>query len=963
MEYPHTFFSFQKFKFKMATNIITNDIDIDNCANDEQLRSRVKLLGKLLGDVIREQEGDEIFNAIELLRTGFIEERKQPDTERHTRLISAIEAFNPDMLTKIIRSFSNYFHLANIAEEGYQHFERGRQTRIAERLWYGSFNDTLHVFRENQVSHEELQTLINNLDYRPVFTAHPTESKRRTILETLRRIFITCDTLYNPALPEARRREILDKLKAQIQIFWKTEDVRSIKPMVHWEVETALYYFRETIFSVIPKIYRNLERAIVNVYPADNKHPRIRVPSFISFGSWVGGDRDGNPSVIPDVIRQALRMQHEEIIALYLRHVENLGDILTQSSRFCRISPELEQNLIDEQLIARQAFDSDQYEYRQEPYRRKLGIMAYRLRCNLKLAKQRLAGYRGDDFPYAYRIEDELLQDLLLIRDSLRSHNDAKLAAGSLKDLIRLVETFGFYLARLDIRQESSCHTKTVAEILKQTGIENDYIALPEKEKQDLLTRLLQGNQTIPVEERKLPETDRDTLETFFLMKEMRAEISPNLFDSYIISMTHSASHVMEVMLLGYIAGLLGHDKYGKAFCELSIAPLFETIEDLHHLEELLESLFNNETYRQYLNIAKNTQEIMLGYSDSCKDGGIVASSWSLYKAQKQVLALTDKHKIRCRLFHGRGGSVGRGGGATLHDSILAQPPGTVRGNIKFTEQGEVLSFKYNHPETASYELTLGITGLMKASEPKNHSTDYDKPEYIKLMDKLADDGERSYRDLIDHDKDLMQYFYETTPANEISFLNIGSRPSHRKQADFSKTSIRAITWVFGWAQSRQTLPGWYGLGTALKKASAKKEDMALLQEMCREWPFFRTLLSSSQMALAKSEHTIAENYSKLCSNGKIQKRIFTKIDSEYQLACEEILKIAGYKVLMEDNPGLALSLMRRNPYLDPINYIQILLLTRYRRDDETDSDVDNFWLDPLLRSINAISNGVRNTG
>jgi phosphoenolpyruvate carboxylase len=415
---------------------------------------------------------------------------------------------------------------------------------------------------------------------------------------------------------------------------------------------------------------------------------------------------------------------------------------------------------------------------------------------------------------------------------------------------------------------------------------------------------------------------------------------------------------VLEVMVLGRLAGLAGRSEDGRPFCDLRIAPLFETIEDLAQVEQVLEHLFDLPAYRKLLATSGDVQEIMLGYSDSAKDGGIVASSWNLYIAQKKITRIAERHGIGCRLFHGRGGTIGRGGGPT-HDSILAQPPSTVGGRIKFTEQGEVLYYKYSNAETASYELTMGATGLMKSSLHLIRDVPDDPPAFIEIMEELSREGEDAFRTLTDRTEGFMDYFYEATPVPEIGLLNIGSRPSHRKR-DRSKSSVRAIPWVFGWAQSRHTLPAWYGIGASLAAYRGKdKSRLAQLRRMHREWPFFRAMLSNTQMALFKADMRIAEEYAALCHDPATRSAVFGAARDEYRGTLAEILKVSGQKRLIADNPSLALSLSRRNPYLDPLNHIQIALLHRTRGKD----GADNPWRDPLLRTINAIAAGQRNTG
>ena len=456
----------------------------------------------------------------------------------------------------------------------------------------------------------------------------------------------------------------------------------------------------------------------------------------------------------------------------------------------------------------------------------------------------------------------------------------------------------------------------------------------------------------------QLSETAQETLHVFRLIAHMRQEIGPACFGRYVISMTHSASHVMEVMLLASQAGLAGRIA-GGWYCHIGVSPLFETIEDLKHAEPVLEQLYTLPAYRNLLEAYGEGQEVMLGYSDSCKDGGIMASAWNLYEAQKRIMALSDRYEVSCRLFHGRGGTLGRGGGPT-HDAILAQPPGTVRGQLKLTEQGEVLFYKYNNMETAVYELTLGVTGTLKASRHLIRPTDEERKDFLAIMDEMAAEGEAVYRELTCHTPGFLDYFYEVTPIQEIALLNIGSRPSHRKKGDRSLSSVRAIGWVFAWGQSRHALPTWFGLGGAIERwRNNDPARLAKLQTMYREWPFFRTLLSNAQMALCKADMAIAQESASLCLDKEAGGRIFDLIRMRHQRAVMQILNVSDVRALLEDTPDLAVSLAHRNPYLDPLNHIQVILLRKWREDVEG----DNPWLEPLLRSINAIAAGMRNTG
>ena len=444
-------------------------------------------------------------------------------------------------------------------------------------------------------------------------------------------------------------------------------------------------------------------------------------------------------------------------------------------------------------------------------------------------------------------------------------------------------------------------------------------------------------------------------------MARMKREISPDCFGKYVISMTHNASHVMEVMLLAAQSGLVGR-LGGHWHCHIGVSPLFETIDDLNRIEDVLTRLFDTPVYRELLRVSGDSQEIMLGYSDSCKDGGILASAWGLSQAQRQIIAIAEQRGLKCRLFHGRGGTVGRGGGPT-HEAILAQPPDTVRGQIKFTEQGEVLFYRYNNMETAIYELTMGVTGLLKASVSLVHPVPRDRPEDLAVMDELARIGEHSYRELTERTPGFLDYFYEATPTSEIGGLNIGSRPSHRKKGDRSKNSVRAIGWVFSWAQSRQTFPAWYGIGLSLSTwCAGKPERLEKLRQMYRDWPFFRNLLSNAQMALSKSDMNIAREYAGLCVDPETGQRVYGLIAGEYQRCVDWILDIAETDRLLAENPALADSLHRRDAYLGPLNYLQVFLLRKVREIDPNNPD-ESPWMKPLLRTINAIAAGMRNTG
>ncbi|WEJ63323.1 phosphoenolpyruvate carboxylase [Thiomicrorhabdus lithotrophica] len=923
---------------------------------DKQLRARVKLLGNILGKVITSQVGEDTYSAIEKLRKGYIKLQKEDDPELRQELKAFIESRNSDELNLIIRAFNLYFSLVNLAEEEHHYYERQSQLKSDGPLWTGSVLNTVGEFKEQGMDASQVQELLNKLHYIPVFTAHPTESKRRSVMDNLRRIFLDIGTLneadtYNN---EYVKESLYQQLESQIQVLWQTDEVRRHKPTVEDEIRNGIYYFRKSLFDAVPVVYNYMERALAKHYPDD----KIETPNFLTFGSWIGGDRDGNPFVTHDTTVRALLLQSRAAIYEYQKRIFDLSSKLTHSRHLCDISKEIINRamIVDTDLI-KAVFKKRSDRFKDEPYRRFLYLMEGRLKENLKYIEAWLDDSPVDKSPFAYQSEDELLEDLELIYSSLCNHGDENVANEELQDLIRLVKTFGFFLMRLDIRQESNVHSDAVADLLSHLGI--DYNSLSESEKLDLLAEHVAAATIIDTQHLSLKDMTKEVLEVFNVVREMRKEISPKAFNNYVISMTHEASHVMEVLFLAHQAGLAGYNA-GEPYCDIQIAPLFETIEDLEHIVPVTEALFENATYKALLKASGNEQEIMLGYSDSAKDGGNLSSAWSLYQAQQQIMKLADAHEVDCRLFHGRGGTVGRGGGPT-HFAILSQPTGTVRGSIKFTEQGEVLSYKYSNSETAMYELSLGVTGLMKASTGIVQTITEDKPEYLESMSKLAKDSEYNFRELTDHTEGFFEFFYEATPVTEIGLLNIGSRPSHRKKGNLSKSSIRAIPWIFGWAQARLTFPAWQGTGYALDSWIKQHSDEQL-KEMHENWPFFRALISNIQMALFKTDLSIGEEYSKLGQNQEVAQKVYNMIADEHRRSVKRILEITGNKYLMSETPTLALSLKRRNPYLVPLNNIQIVLLERYKSETATDEERD-MWLPPLLNSINAIAAGMRNTG
>ncbi len=933
-------------------------MDAKKPTSDRALRARVKRLGNILGDVLRERAGERVFSAVEQLRQGYIRLHRRDDPKLRQRLARFIDALPQDDLVLVIRAFNTYFSLVNIAEEEFQHVQRRRLLQRASGLWVGSFEETFRQLQRKGINAGQLQYLLGQIRYLPVFTAHPTESKRRTVLHALRRIFLTSKALDDPSLNDEEENDVLRQLEAQIQILWETEEVRTNRPQVQDEVENGLFYFRDSLFQAVPMTYHAARRAARRVFGES----QVDIPAFMRFGSWIGGDRDGNPNVTAAITGWTLRTQSVEVLREYQRRLSELYPLLGHSARFCAISPILLASLEKDADDFPELAEWVDQRFPSEPYRRKLRYMMTRLDLRLRQLEngQSSSGFAAGG--PAYASDQDFLADLLLVRDSLRGHGDDYIANHSVQDLVWLVETFGFHLAALDIRQESTVHTRTIAELFSNIPEFQGYVEMEEEHKLALLSNTLRKpGKIVESPPEKLSPLAAETCAMFKCIAQLRREIGERSFGNYVVSMTHEASHVLEVLVLAKEFGLAGWSRQGL-YSEIAVTPLFETIHDLERMETVMGRLLDDPIYAEILRSQENTQEVMLGYSDSCKDGGILSSSWSLYQAQLELAALADRRRIHIRVFHGRGGSVGRGGGPT-HEAILAQPANTVRGQIKITEQGEVLSFKYANLETAVYELTVGVTGLMLASIGLVQTVPHDQPTFLEVMAALTKGGEAVYRELIENTPGFMDYFYEATPLNEIAHMNIGSRPSHRQRGDRSMSSIRAIPWVFAWAQSRHVLPAWYGLGSAIRQwRGDDPKRLKILQDMYRHWPFFHALLGNITMAMAKADMTLAAEYASLPNDQVSAQQIYAKIKKEFEVSLAEMLLVQNQEKLLSEDPGLAFSLQRRNVYMEPLNHIQIALLRRYRNED-TLPEFRETWLDPLLRSINAIAGGQRNTG
>ncbi|WP_201610325.1 phosphoenolpyruvate carboxylase [Psychrobacter submarinus] len=922
---------------------------------NELLRERIRLLGSFLGEAISRQSGEDTLNTIETLRKGFIQERREHNAAHKQQLIELIASLDNQTLKNVIRAFSIYFFLANLTEENYLREQRRVMRAESNQSWEGSFRRTLSECRERQIEPEQIKELIDQLKFIPVFTAHPTEARRRTTMNILQTLYEHTDAM--GVYPEGSLafEQAKQKTAETIDLLWSSDEVRTRKPLVYDEINNGLHYFDASLFTAIPKVYRNIKDAIVEIYPELSDYA---LPAFVNFGSWIGGDRDGNPFVTHETTEMAVLMHANTVLRHYQVLIRKLRRELIHSDSIVTIVPEIYERIKDYSELDQQVFCYNPDDYNHEPYRRLLSLILAKINATNQYIQSQ--GTDENAAKDAYLSPAALLDDLRLIRKSVNTHDSAH-AEGLLLDTIRLVKTCGFHLAALDIRQDSGYHGEVIADIFANASNLPDYKALSEAERQEWLTRLLQKPGTPLIYTDNLSEQTREQLALMQSVAKLRKLVGDDTFGSYVISMTNNASQLLEVLLLMRFAGLSGINDDGHLFAALPVAPLFETIEDLKNIDKIMPTVLDNPLYRELLEHSGNIQEIMLGYSDSSKDGGIITSAWQLYSAQQTITRIANQYGISTRLFHGRGGSVSRGGGST-HQAIAAQPAGTLNGQIKFTEQGEVLYAKYANPDTAVFELTMGITGALKASSSRFVAQPAQLDSYEALFADLADAGEQQYRALTDNTDGFYQFYSEATPVQEISLLNIGSRPAHRKKGLPSKSTIRAIPWVFGWSLARFTLPAWYGVGTALESV---KQNEGLMKEMNKNWPFFSAFISNIEMAFTKSEMNIAHAYSHLCKDERLRTQVMQAVEHEHALTHSGLNSLLEQTSLLSTQQELAASLQWRNAYLDPINYIQIELLKRMRQPDNNNAkSTDKLAVeDPLIRSINALAAGLRNTG
>ena len=914
----------------------------------------IRLLGRLLGDVIREHEGTATYELVERIRTLSVAFRRDADQRAGNTLRRLLNGLSGEQTVSVIRAFTCFSLLANLAEDRH-HIRRRAVHERAGSAPEGGIEVALQRLHAAGIDAESIARTLSDSYVAPVLTAHPTEVQRKSILDAEREIaqlLAQRDELRERALCQPGGRDVLSprqlaanetRLHARVVLLWQTRLLRYDRLSVADEIENALSYYESTFLREIPRLYADLEQALGAARP---------VASFLRMGQWIGGDRDGNPNVSAQTLHLALRRQAEAALLHYLDEVHELGRTLSLSSRLTAVSPALA-------ALAQRSPDTSTHRS-DEPYRRALTGIYARLSATL----ERLAG-RGAPRPpavqlAAYARADELLAELRTIEGSLRAHDGQALVADRLQPLMRAVEVFGFHLATVDLRQSSDQHERVVAELLARAQLAPDYASLDEHARCALLLRLLNDARPLRVVGGQYSAHTQGELAIFEAALALRHSHGHDAIRHYIISHTETVSDLLEVLLLQKEVGLMRGTLGGEATADLIVVPLFETIADLRHAAPIMRAFYAIPGIAALVRASGAEQDIMLGYSDSNKDGGIFTSNWELYRAEIALVALFDELPgIRLRMFHGRGGTVGRGGGPS-YQAILAQPPGTVRGQIRLTEQGEVIASKYANPEIGRRNLETLVAATLEATflQPTKPAT----PAFLEAAAQLSQASMAAYRALVYETPGFTDYFFNSTPIREIAELNIGSRPASRKPSQRIE-DLRAIPWGFSWGQCRLTLPGWYGFGTAVQafvhhSGKDPKAQLALLRKMERHWPFFSTLLSNMDMVLAKSDLALASRYSELVQDARLRKKVFAAIEAEWHRTAEALTLITGDKQRLADNSALARSIKHRFPYIDPLHHLQVELVRRWRA-GQGDERVQT----GIHISINGIAAGLRNTG
>lgn len=920
----------------MASKIKLNDSSLP-------LRRDVKLLGKMLGEILMSRSGPELFEKVEKIRLMCKTLRQHFDKDIYDSLKEEISALNSPMRKQVIRAFSMYFHLINVAEQNHR-IRRRRQYQLQDEaiVQPASIESVVLSFKDNQIDETTIKEVLKTLSLELVITAHPTEAAKRSILELQQRIAENLKELDHPLLTNRERRKLEESLFNEVAILWQTDELRQHKPTVMDEVRNGLYYFDQTLFDVLPDIHQEVADCLEKNYP--NVH--WNVPNFLRFGSWIGGDRDGNPNVTHDVTWETLLRQRRLVLKKYKAVLTDLMKRYSHSTARVAVSEELLKFLERQEELF--LTDEQKWPNSEEVYRRAFAIIIERVK---QVGKSEVG----------YKSADELSADLEMVKRSLKRHHPAAHELKTIQKLLRQVQLFGFHLATLDIRNHSGEHEAAITEILRKVRISENYSLLSEDEKINILQNILQDPRPLLLlNEDYSPET-QEMIQVFQMIKNAHDEFGKRSISVYLVSMTKSPSDLLEVLVLAKEAGLYRLHADGTLESHLIVAPLLETIEDLTSGPKIMETLFNMPVYIEHLRICGNQQEIMLGYSDGSKDGGTLTANWKLYNAQIAIHEMAKKYQIGLKFFHGRGGSFGRGGGP-LNKSILSQPAETIGQGVKITEQGEVLSARYLLEDIAYRSLEQATSTLLLAAahvSKEGEQGHLREKVWEDAMEEISNASLEKYHSLVFEDPDFLTYFHQATPLKEIGELNIGSRPMSRKNKGRFE-DLRAIPWVFAWTQSRQLLPGWYAAGTGLDSFARKGvQNLQLLQEMYEKWPFFQATIDNLQMALMKADITTAKEYLTLVEDKTIAERIFSNIFAEYEKTKAILLEITGDKELLDHTPNIKESVYRRNPYVDPLNFLQVELIKELRRQEEPNEEL----LKEVLLTISGISAGLRNTG
>ncbi len=921
----------------MNFSAATSDIS----SKDLPLREDVRLLGRILGETLREQEGQASYDLIENVRRAAVRFRKTQDERDRVELDKTLDAMSPSETLVVVRAFSYFSQLSNIAED--LHHNRRHRAHLCAGSPHkdGSLALALDRVEAKKLDKKTLQSFLDSAVISPVLTAHPTEVQRKSILD--------CQLIISRLLSERDRVDMTpddlaeneEALHRFVLILWQTRMLRTAKLTVADEIKNGLEFYRYTFLSEIPKIYAGLEKQFETRFDKD-----IKVPPLLRVGSWIGGDRDGNPFVTHDVMDYAVQQHSALVLGHYLSETHLLGRRLSLTDRLVEVSDDL-RKLSD-------ASPDVSQNRKDEPYRRALILIYSRLSATAKKLGHEISHLPPvDKNAVPYPSAAEFIADLDVLVESLFKHGAVYLARGRLANLRRAAEVFGFHLAPLDMRQHSAVLQQTVSELL---GAGDAYDALDETAKREVLLRALQADTPLLGDIESYSAVAQSELRIMQTAAQLHQRFGRAALPNHIISKTDAVSDMLELALMMQQVGLLERGK--NPALHVNIIPLFETIEDLRSCGPIMDELFSIPYYRALLKSRGDTQEVMLGYSDSNKDGGYLTANWELYKAELVLVDVFAKHGVELRLFHGRGGTVGRGGGPS-YDAILAQPPGSVNGQIRITEQGEVISSKYSNPEIGRRNLETMIAATMEATLLHQHGADSAMPEFHRIMEQLSLNAFAAYRKLVYETPGFTEYFFTATPIREIAELNIGSRPSARKASDKIE-DLRAIPWVFSWGLNRTLLPGWLGFGSAVKQFIEKEGDagLAQLQAMYKDWPFFRGLMSNMDMVLSKTDMGIAASYSELVKDLDMRERIFGAINREHEDTLTMLFKVTGNTSLLQDNPAFARSLLTRTPYIDPLNHLQIALLLRHRAGDD-----DELVKRAIHLTINGIATGLRNSG